>query len=637
MDALNSRHAETSGAGDDNAPYNRFATWPGSFFSSLRKPHGNRGIDEHYWELRQSRIYLDDCFRGSGTRRIFTPAIPDPDKIERRRLREQEKATEGSKRSGNKAQFQPALEFAREQAKADSSLAAVLFKHCQRLGSRGISSEMSPSSSTSSTSEITLPSRVREEHEESSGYSDTESSSQIPGHAAISIDSLQAQVNKFAKENGFGVVRHNGSGSRVQKTRYMFQCEHGGPLSQASLMLPVAHNYRGVLELWKYAVFAETKEHYEKAWVRLCEEFNDQQAILIYLYNTYLPIASQWAHCFIKKYRNFGVRVTSGTEASNNNVKSYLLNGTSHRYGLVKAIEGMLTDQERDFVDNCSQDEVLTGRVYSGPGSEYLGELRIKEFSRPLVLLFLTQHLREPTSRNPYRQILDPKIVTNLRGRPTNTTQPVTESMEINQAGRECRGGRVAARPVSINSAKLRPQRVGRAGRQECDGRVVGDSLAYGGGCLNRRWSMMLKRRRCGMRYADPRSSSASSVKSEEKDKDCINTEVAELGNAPWDTFLARNCVSHLGSNGMSADIKNLYVLGLTVTDQVGEKVTTLCSSHLITPQLWRFARLLCPPMIRVHVYLSELSTARHTWHEPTLWEAVIEERPSIGVMLAAC
>ena len=83
--------------------------------------------------------------------------------------------------------------------------------------------------------------------------------------------------------------------------------KHGGPLSaQANRMSPVSHNYRGVLELWKYVVFAETKEDYEKAWVRLCEEFNDQQAILIYLYNTYLPIASQWAHCFIKKYRNFG-------------------------------------------------------------------------------------------------------------------------------------------------------------------------------------------------------------------------------------------------------------------------------------------------------------------------------------------
>ena len=114
----------------------------------------------------------------------------------------------------------------------------MLFKHCQRFGSGGISSEPSPSPSALPTSETTLPSRVGDGHEESSGCSDTETSSQsqpvpipnppVPGLAAISIDTLQAQVNKFAKENGFGVVRHNGSGSRVQKTRYVFQCDRYG-------------------------------------------------------------------------------------------------------------------------------------------------------------------------------------------------------------------------------------------------------------------------------------------------------------------------------------------------------------------------------------------------------------------------
>ncbi|KAK4078062.1 hypothetical protein Purlil1_12083 [Purpureocillium lilacinum] len=121
--------------------------------------------------------------------------------------------------------------------------------------------------------------------------------------------------------------------------------QEGAP-GQSNVNTPVSHNYRGVLELWKFVAFAETKEEHEKAWVRLCDEFNDQQAFLMYLYKTYLPIRAQWAQCFIKKYRNFGVRVTSGTEASNNNVKSYLLNGMSHLHSLVEAIEAMLSDQE---------------------------------------------------------------------------------------------------------------------------------------------------------------------------------------------------------------------------------------------------------------------------------------------------
>ncbi|EHK21997.1 uncharacterized protein TRIVIDRAFT_70960 [Trichoderma virens Gv29-8] len=152
---------------------------------------------------------------------------------------------------------------------------------------------------------------------------------------------------------------------------------YSNPALQNDSTAPVPYSYRGVLELWKFVAFVQTKEEHEKAWVRLCEEFNDQRAILAYLYKTYLPLSAQWAHCFIKKYHNFGIRVTSGIEASNNNVQSYLLNGTCHLYRLVEAIEGMLIDQERGFIDICSQGEVLTAGSYSGPGSEYLGEFRM--------------------------------------------------------------------------------------------------------------------------------------------------------------------------------------------------------------------------------------------------------------------
>ncbi|KJZ68391.1 hypothetical protein HIM_12216 [Hirsutella minnesotensis 3608] len=53
---------------------------------------------------------------------------------------------------------------------------------------------------------------------------------------------------------------------------------------------PVSHNYRGVLEMWKFVAFAETKEEYERAWAKLCEEFKDQHEILAYIHKTYLPV-----------------------------------------------------------------------------------------------------------------------------------------------------------------------------------------------------------------------------------------------------------------------------------------------------------------------------------------------------------
>ncbi|OAQ63986.1 transposase [Purpureocillium lilacinum] len=193
--------------------------------------------------------------------------------------------------------------------------------------------------------------------------------------------------------------------------------EGTGPLPEAELSpkdrrlvnAPTAeaipHSYRGLLEMWKLVMFAETEEDHEKAWKNLFREFDDQRAILHYLHRTYMPVRAQWARCFIRKYRNFGIRVTSGTEASNNNVKSYLLNGMSHLYRLVEAMQDMMKDQERDFKDACAADEVLTSRDYIGPSSEYLGELRTAISSKGLGLIKKQYHLARkamPTGKDPF-------------------------------------------------------------------------------------------------------------------------------------------------------------------------------------------------------------------------------------------
>ncbi|KAH6876828.1 hypothetical protein B0T10DRAFT_413893 [Thelonectria olida] len=241
--------------------------------------------------------------------------------------------------------------------------------------------------------------------------------------------------------------------------------------------------------MWKAVVFAETEKEHDNAWLMLCKEFDDQRAILLYLYRTYMPIRAQWARCFIRGYRNFGIRVTSGTEASNNSIKSYLLNGMSHLFRLAEAIEEMMADQEANFTDRCAQDGVLTKREYSRQTSDYLGELRTTMSLKGLTLI-TTQyrralkgvptksnpkpeligncgvdclvsvelgipcyhkvyakllsgktfskwevhqrwHLRESAVDSPYWRILDPKIATALRGRPKNVAQPVPERLAI--------------------------------------------------------------------------------------------------------------------------------------------------------------------------------------------------------------
>ena len=256
----------------------------------------------------------------------------------------------------------------------------------------------------------------------------------------------------------------------------------------------IPHTYRGVLAMWKLVLFAETEATHEEVWRKLCDEFDDQRPILRYLHGTYMSVRAQWARCFIRKYGNFGIRVTSGTEASNNNIKSYLLNGISHLYRLVEAMQDMIRDQERDFTDACALDEVLASREFIGPGSEYLGELRTVLSSKGLQIInqqyriarkamptgknpfpeslgecsddctvsvelgvpcchrvyeklaSATQfskwevhphwRLRESSSTDPYRRILDPKIVISLRGRPRNTTEtiPARLAIQANQA-----------------------------------------------------------------------------------------------------------------------------------------------------------------------------------------------------------
>jgi hypothetical protein len=263
------------------------------------------------------------------------------------------------------------------------------------------------------------------------------------------------------------------------------------PTDQESISAPVGndipHTYNGVLAMWKLVLFAETEEAHEKAWINLCKEFNDQRPILRYLYGTYMPVRAQWARCFIRHYRNFGIRVTSGTEASNNNIKSYLLNGMSHLYRLVEAMQDMIRDQRQDFIDACANDDVLTAPEHQRPNAQYLGELRTLVSSKCLALItvqyrqakkamptgnrpfpppldncvcsvptelgipcyhtiynklasgtsFTKQEvhphwrIRESSSQDPYRRIIDPRITTSLRGRPKNTAQSVPSQLAI--------------------------------------------------------------------------------------------------------------------------------------------------------------------------------------------------------------
>ena len=150
--------------------------------------------------------------------------------------------------------FRSALDFAQEQAKVDDLLALELAQYCPTLATHQVAlgGQHTTSEAVLSPSPSALPppppppsTRQQEEYEEWDGLSDTGSSGQgasmripnppIPGPATVSVDALQSHVNEFAKENGCGVVRRNGSGSRARRPDTCFNA-----IASASLVRPRA-------------------------------------------------------------------------------------------------------------------------------------------------------------------------------------------------------------------------------------------------------------------------------------------------------------------------------------------------------------------------------------------------------------
>ena len=229
-------------------------------------------------------------------------------------------------------------------------------------------------------------------------------------HHILSNVLLKAK-NKWVGEREDSAGSASDDEGDSSKTQDEFDTTDKQLINDSSAGGKVPHTYQGVVLMWKRVLYAETEEAFEQAWRDLCKEFDDQRAILQYLYSTYLPCCAQWARCFIRRYRNFGIRVTSGTEASNNNVKSYLLNGMSHLYRLVEAMQDMIHDQERAFMDACGQDDVLTTPQYLGSMGNYLGELRTTMSSTGLELVNKQCRIARkfmPTGKNPFPDSIGP-------------------------------------------------------------------------------------------------------------------------------------------------------------------------------------------------------------------------------------
>jgi len=118
---------------------------------------------------------------------------------------------------------------------------------------------------------------------------------------------------------------------------------------QAPIPTTASKDHYGVVKIFKFLVYARTRRRFWKAWDMLKKIFEDQPAILRCIQKTWVPLREQWAHYFTNRYQNFGARTTSPTEATNMNIKSFLLNGQSDISKLAACFGRMGEEQATSF------------------------------------------------------------------------------------------------------------------------------------------------------------------------------------------------------------------------------------------------------------------------------------------------
>jgi hypothetical protein len=110
---------EWYGYGDDDALYNLFSTATPACFTTIPRPHGSQGLDEPWWELRDSEIYLSlDFPTPARPMHRVRQALPGPVLSERLQARRDAKAQEKERRTqlrGLDTRFRSALEVHREE------------------------------------------------------------------------------------------------------------------------------------------------------------------------------------------------------------------------------------------------------------------------------------------------------------------------------------------------------------------------------------------------------------------------------------------------------------------------------------------------------------------------------------------
>ncbi|EAQ87040.1 hypothetical protein CHGG_08293 [Chaetomium globosum CBS 148.51] len=208
----------------------------------------------------------------------------------------------------------------------------------------------------------------------------------------------------------------DGDGDLVARAAEQEVAEHG-----CAALLPAADPFTrdGMFRAWQQVVYAEDEADFQSAWNKMKAIYNPtQNHILRYISKEYIPYREQWARCFIKRYRNFGQRVNSPVETAHEDVKSFLIAGTSDLLHLHNAIS-LMRQKERDYNEKAAAMQMRPRQRFIQQQGHIIfktlddGEALSKEDVHPRWWLAKPLDIDEPLLR-----LRDPDVVQSLRGQP---------------------------------------------------------------------------------------------------------------------------------------------------------------------------------------------------------------------------
>ena len=171
----------------------------------------------------------------------------------------------------------------------------------------------------------------------------------------------------------------------------------------------VEYSMAGMYKLWEGVVYSHTVNDFNAAWEKLKAYFHQQNDIIRYIEDTWMPVVEQWAGCYLNQRLNFGQRTTSPVESVNRYLKSFIITGRSSVRECVSRSLEMVKAMEANINEAITAEKNRLRYQYIG--TTWLGTAPYRISQRALELVTGQHRKMEgalPTRRNQNPTPLEP-------------------------------------------------------------------------------------------------------------------------------------------------------------------------------------------------------------------------------------